>query len=45
MIKIYGTGKAQRVVLPSCVVTKVRELYPDPSGSYTGFKQATLSDG
>ena len=45
MIKIYGTGKAQRVVLPSCVVTKVRELYPDPSGLYTGFKQATLSDG
>ena len=26
-----------RYVLPSCVVSAVRENFPDPEGEYTGF--------
>ena len=27
-------GRGNRVVLPQCVVAKIRERYPDPSGKY-----------
>ena len=33
-------GKNNRVVLPQCVVEKIRNKYPDPDGIYTGFCDA-----
>ncbi len=30
-------GKGRRYVVPSCVVTRVRTLYPSPDGKYTDF--------
>ncbi|XP_041349489.1 P2X purinoceptor 7-like [Gigantopelta aegis] len=31
-------GKDVRVVLPSCVVTKIRNTFPSPDGTYIGFQ-------
>ena len=28
------------MVLPQCVVAKIREPYPDPSGKYVGFSDS-----
>ncbi|XP_022181887.1 P2X purinoceptor 7-like [Myzus persicae] len=33
-------GKGNRVVLPSCVVRKIREEYPEQNGIYVGFKNS-----
>lgn len=33
-------GKGNRVVLPSCVVSKIRKEYPEPNGIYVGFKNS-----
>ncbi|KAK7168520.1 hypothetical protein R3I93_004741 [Phoxinus phoxinus] len=33
-------GRKQRRVLPSCVVTAIRNKYPSPSGIYQGFQEA-----
>jgi hypothetical protein len=37
---IYGRTRAKmsRAPLPSCVVMKIREAYPDPHNKYTGFR-------
>ncbi|XP_044134155.1 P2X purinoceptor 7-like [Bufo gargarizans] len=36
---VYGfLGKGHRIPVPSCVVSKIRELYPDHEGNYTGFR-------
>ncbi len=32
--------KMSRRPLPSCVVLKIREAYPDPQNKYTGFQEA-----
>ena len=32
-------GRANRRVVPSCVVWTVRNLYPSPDGRYLGFKE------
>ena len=31
-------GLKNRVVLPRCVVNKIRERYPNPDGQYKGFE-------
>ena len=37
----YGhLGKSNRRVLPSCVVTVIRNLYPSSDGRYMGFKHS-----
>jgi hypothetical protein len=39
-VKLFGYwrgGVDTRYRLPSCVVAKIRDLYPSPNGSYTGF--------
>jgi hypothetical protein len=33
-------GKNNRVRLPACVLTRIREQWPEPSGCYQGFKPA-----
>jgi hypothetical protein len=37
---IYGRTRAKmsRKPIPSCLMMKVRAIYPDPSNTYTGFK-------
>jgi hypothetical protein len=39
-ILTYGQTRAreERKPLPSCLVMKVRSLFPDPENRYTGFK-------
>jgi hypothetical protein len=38
---IYGRTKPKmtRIPLPSCIVMKIRTLYPDPNKNYKGFQQ------
>lgn len=33
-------GKGKRVTIPSCVVKKIREHFPEQNGQYIGFKTA-----
>jgi hypothetical protein len=37
---VYGRTKAKmtRLPIPSCLVMRVRSIFPDPSNIYTGFK-------
>ena len=37
-------GKGVRKELPTCVVHRIREKFPEHSSDYTGFKEATLSE-
>jgi hypothetical protein len=30
--------KMSRAPLPSCMILKIREMYPDPNNRYTGFR-------
>jgi hypothetical protein len=41
---VYGRTKAKmtRLPIPSCLVMKVRTIFPDPNNSYTGFKPKRL---
>jgi hypothetical protein len=36
-------NKKKRVVLPSCVVSKIRKTFPDPDGIYEGFHDVDSS--
>ena len=40
ILELNGLGKGRRYKLPTCVVTKIRNLYPIPSksGKYIGFQ-------
>ena len=36
-------GKGRRYALPSCVVKRIRELYPSPDGQYTEFQPGLIN--
>ena len=37
----YGKlGRGNRKILPSCVVTTIRQAYPAPNGNYMGFRRS-----
>ena len=38
ILELNGLGKGRRYKLPTCVVTKIRNLYPSKSGKYIGFQ-------
>ena len=37
-------GRRIRRVIPACAVTKIRNVYPEPSGIYTGFEDVDIDD-
>jgi hypothetical protein len=37
-------GSGNRVVIPSCVVNKIRENFPDPTSTYTGYRAREEGD-
>jgi hypothetical protein len=36
-------GKKKRVVLPSCIVSKIGKTFPNPDGIYEGFHDVDSS--
>ena len=36
-------GKKNRIVLPACIVLKIRKTYPEESGQYEGFHSESNS--
>ena len=38
ILELNGLGKGRQYKLPTCVVTKIRNLYPSKSGKYIGFQ-------
>ena len=41
----YGhLGRGVRIPIPECVLTKIKEIYPDPDGEYMGFKESEASE-
>ena len=38
-LKFGHLGRGNRIPIPSCVVRKIREMYPEPDGNYMGFHE------
>ena len=43
LINCHSTVHMTRYILPSCVMKRIRELYPDSKNTYTGFKEGSGS--
>ena len=44
IIWVWGKlGRRNRKVVPSCVIWKIRDRFPDASGNYTGFMDVDFS--
>ena len=43
LCKLRGLGKGRRFVLPACVVGKIRDTFPDPTGNYVDFQEGEYS--
>ncbi|CAM4708530.1 unnamed protein product [Leuciscus chuanchicus] len=41
-LKGQQLGRGNRVVLPSCVVWAIRDVFPSSTGQYTGFKEGEI---
>ncbi|XP_078366725.1 P2X purinoceptor 7-like [Oculina patagonica] len=42
---VYGKlGRKRRKVIPACVVLAIRKQFPEADGTYTGFKEATITE-
>ena len=37
-------GRGNRVVIPACVVKRIREEFPSQDGHYTGYKEFIESE-
>ena len=37
-------GRKFRIVLPACVVNKIRQTFPEDTGIYEGYHSASSSD-
>jgi hypothetical protein len=38
-LKFVHLGKGRIIPIPSCVTTKIREMYPETDGDYMGFHE------
>jgi hypothetical protein len=38
-LKFGHLGRGNRIPIPLCVVSKIREMYPEPDGNYIGFHE------
>lgn len=43
LINCHSSVNMTRYILPSCVIKRIRELYPEFKNTYTGFKEGTGS--
>ena len=43
-LKFGHLGKGTRIPIPNCVLEKIREAYPNPSGEYMGFTASSHPD-
>ena len=43
MCSLRFIGKGRRYVIPSCVVVRIRDLYPSPDGQYTDFQCGVIN--
>ena len=32
-------GRGKRIVIPACVISRIRGEFPSPTNNYTGFKE------
>ena len=39
------TGAGKRVVVPACIVAKIRQQWPSETDSYTGFRKSSMAGG
>jgi hypothetical protein len=38
-LKFGHLGQSTRIPIPSCVVSKIRKMFPEPDGNYIGFHE------
>jgi len=43
MCSLRGLGQGRRYVLPACVVTRIKEIFPSPDGQYIDFKEGNFN--
>lgn len=41
LLDCHARGRYNRFMLPSCVTARIRALYPNEQGQYTGYKAST----
>ena len=41
LLDCHARGRYNQFMLPSCVTARIRALYPNEQGQYTGYKAST----